>query len=184
MLGKNKISYTIRKSKRAKRVRLVVYCDGSVVVTHPLGVSLSNVERFVADKTQWIMDKINYFQNTKRKPVRVFSHSDYVKHKDEALNLIKERIEFYNQIYNYSFNKIFIKNQKTRWGSCSKKGNLSLNYKIMFLPESMRDYIIVHEICHLAELNHSPKFWELVARTFPNYREIKKALRRHELVYR
>ena len=76
------------------------------------------------------------------------------------------------------FNKINIKNQKTRWGSCSKKGNLNFNYKIALLPQHLADYIIVHELCHLGEFNHSRSFWNLVAKVFPEYLGIRNELRR------
>ena len=181
---KKKLSYTLKKSKRAKRVRLAVYCDGSVVVTSPFGVRQSIIDRFISDKKQWIMDKIRFYNGIDKKTIPTFSHDDYLKHKDKALKFVKERVDHYNKIYKYSFNNIYIKNQKTRWGSCSKKDNLNLNYKIIFLPKDLQDYIIVHEICHLKEFNHSQKFWSLVEKVFPNYLEIKKALRKNELFYK
>ena len=83
----------------------------------------------------------------------------------------------FNQIYGFQYNKINIRNQKTRWGSCSKKGNLNFNYKIALLPEKYADYIVVHELCHLKEFNHSRSFWNLVARTIPDFRERKKRIK-------
>ncbi len=179
-----KISYKLKRSKRAKRMRLAVYCDGSVIVTTPFGVELSIVEKFLADKKQWVWDKILFFKSVDSKAIRTFSHKDYLENKDKALALVYERVKVYNKVYSFSFNKIFIKNQKTRWGSCSCKQNLNLNYKIVFLPEKHRDYIIVHEICHLKEFNHSKKFWALVEKALPNYLHIKKELRNHELFYK
>ena len=131
-----------------------------------------------------MVNKIEFYNNIDERNVRVFSVDDYSKHKDEALALTKERVEFFNKIYRYSFNNISIKNQKTRWGSCSRKRNLNFNYKILFLPEKLRDYIIVHEICHLKELNHSQRFWALVGSAVPDYLGIRKELRKHELFYR
>lgn len=178
------ISYKLKRSKRAKRMRLAVYCDGSVVITSPLGVGQSLIEKFIADKKQWVLDKIQFFKSLDTKAIRTFSHKDYLENKDKALALVENRVNFYNKIYNFSFNKIFIKNQKTRWGSCSCKQNLNLNYKIVFLPEKHQDYIIVHEMCHLKEFNHSKKFWALVEKALPNYLDIKKKLRNHELFYK
>lgn len=178
-LKNKKISYTIRKSKRARRMRLAVYCDGSIVVTTPFDLRENIVERFIREKTEWLFLKIAYFKQFKGKPVAKFSHADYLKHKDRALELLEERANYFNKVYKYNFNKINVKNQKTRWGSCSKKGNLNFNYKLLFLPEKVRDYIIVHELCHLKELNHSRKFWNLVAKTFSDHREIKAELRKH-----
>ena len=165
-------------------MRLAVYCDGSVVITSPFGVGQSIIEKFLADKKQWVWDKIQFFNSVDSKAIRTFSRKDYLENKDKVLKLVQKRVKFYNRIYNFSFNKIFIKNQKTRWGSCSQKQNLNLNYKIAFLPPVHRDYIIVHEICHLQEFNHSYKFWLLVAMVFPDYSEIRKELRNHELFYK
>jgi len=178
------ISYTHKKSKRAKRVRLAVYCDGSVVVTSPYGLGQSIIEKFVADKTQWVLDKIQFFKGVNNKSIRVFSRKDYLENKNRALTLVSEQTNLYNKLYGFSFNKIFIKNQKTCWGSCSRKQNLNFNYKIIFLPRKHQDYIIAHELCHLKEFNHSKKFWALVERFFPDYLEIKKELRSRELFYK
>ena len=178
----NKIVYKHKKSSRAKRVRIAVHCDGNVVVTSPFGVEPSIIEKFIFDKKQWIWSKIQFFKKLGNKTVRTFSRKDYLENKDRALALVQNRIRFFNQIYDFSFNKIFIKNQKTRWGSCSNKQNLNLNYKIVFLTEEQQDYIIVHEICHLKEFNHSKRFWALVEKTIPNYLEIKKGLRKNLLI--
>lgn len=102
---------------------------------------------------------------------------EYLEYKERALALAKERLEFFNRTYGFKFNQVNIKNQKTRWGSCSKKGNLNFNYRIALLPEPSADYVIVHELCHLGELNHSRKFWALVAQTIPDYPRIRKALK-------
>ncbi|NOY35613.1 MAG: M48 family metallopeptidase [bacterium] len=176
--------YTLRRSGRARRVRLAVRCDGSVVVTAPLGVNPSVVEKFVSGKKRWILDKLKLFDGVDAKAIRTFSREDYLKHKGRALEIINERAAFYGEIYRCSFNRICVKNQRTRWGSCSKKGNLNFNYKIIFLPEILRDYIIVHEICHLKELNHSQKFWTLVAKALPNHSELRKELRKQALLFR
>ncbi|MBL7022319.1 M48 family metallopeptidase [Patescibacteria group bacterium] len=106
---------------------------------------------------------------------------DYLKYKDKALKLAQERIQFYNIKYKFKYNKIRIRNQKTRWGSCSQKGNLNFNYRIIFLSEQMRDYIIVHELCHLKEFNHSKRFWKLVSSILPDYKKIRKDLKNNEM---
>lgn len=102
---------------------------------------------------------------------------NYLKHKQRASIIVQERIEYFNKFYGYKWNRIFIKNQKTRWGSCSKKGNLNFNYRIALLPSEAADYIIVHELCHLKEFNHSENFWNLVEVAIPNYKEIRKKLK-------
>jgi len=125
-----KILYKIKKSKRAKRMRLAVYCDGSVVITIPFGVQKSLIEKFIFDKKQWVWDKIRFFKSVDSKAIRTFSHNEYLENKDKAFALVNERVRFYNKVYGFSFNKIFVKNQKTRWGSCSCKHNLNFNQTI------------------------------------------------------
>jgi len=101
----------------------------------------------------------------------------YRKYKEEARALVHARLGFYNTFYQVSLRKVFIKNHKSRWGSCSSVGNLNFNYKILFLPSELQDYLIVHELCHLLQFNHSPKFWAAVGRTLPNHRTLRAQLR-------
>ncbi len=112
----------------------------------------------------------------RRVPIRT-SKKDYLKYKEVALDLVQKRILYLNQAYLFSYNRISIKNQRTRWGSCSKKGNLNFNYKIALIPERLVDYIVAHELCHLKEFNHSENFWNLLSKTIPNHLELRKELR-------
>ncbi|MBX4189612.1 M48 family metallopeptidase [Candidatus Parcubacteria bacterium] len=98
--------------------------------------------------------------------------------REEARALVHERLEYFNKIYQFKYQKVFIKNLRSRWGSCSKKGNLNFNYRIIYLPEELIDYLIVHELCHLKEFNHGPKFWALVEQTIQNYKNSRLALRK------
>lgn len=177
LLQNQPVTYTVKNSRRARRMRIAVYCDSSLVVTVPYGMSQGAAERFVKQKTGWIIDKLEYFRRFKGRVIVKSTKRDYLKYKSQALAMITERINYFNQLYNFSVNKINIRNQKTRWGSCSKKGNLNFNYKLALLPQHVADYVIVHELCHLGEFNHSRRFWSLVARAVPNYREIKRELR-------
>lgn len=101
----------------------------------------------------------------------------YIKNKPVARKIILQSLEFFAKLYGVKYKKVAIRNQKTKWGSCSKSGNLNFNYKVALLPKDQRDYIVVHEICHLIEFNHSKKFWAEVGRTIPNYKEIRKTLK-------
>ena len=98
--------------------------------------------------------------------------------KQEAHALIVSRIAYFNQTYQSTIARIVVRNQRRRWGSCSRRGNLNFNYRVLKLPLALVDYIVVHELCHLRELNHSTRFWELVARTLPDFRTRQQALRR------
>ncbi len=121
--------------------------------------------------------KIVWRRVTRRQILRLRSgqgRKRYLEYKEKAIILAENRIEHYNKLYHFKVNRISIKNQKSRWGSCSKKGNLNFNYKIVLLPPELADYVIVHELCHLGEFNHSKKFWKLVSIAMPDYKEIKK----------
>jgi len=122
-----------------------------------------------------------YFKKNIRPAVtaaRVNSREMYLAYKSQAEKLVRGKVGRFNGFYKFEFHRISIRNQKTRWGSCSSRGNLNFNYKIIFLPDQMADYIVAHELCHLKEMNHSRRFWDLVARTIPDYKIIKKDLRR------
>ncbi len=175
-LNNNPVKYTLKTSSKAKRMRLAIYCDGSLVVTRPFWLSDRKVERFILEKSSWVIKKLEHFKNfTTSLPVSGKSH--YLKYKSETYKFIEERIKYYNEFYNFKFNRINIKNQKTRWGSCSKKGNLNFNYRILFLPKRVADYIIVHELCHIKEFNHSKNFWNLVAERLPDHKNLRKELK-------
>jgi len=95
----------------------------------------------------------------------------YLQHKEAARELMLARLAYFNQHYKLAWNRVAIRTTRTRWGSCSSQKNLNFNYKILFLPAHLQDYIIVHELCHLQELNHGAQFWELVAEQAPDYRQ-------------
>lgn len=137
------------------------------------------INKFIKEKTGWILKKIRYFKRFKNIKISRFDKRHYLKHKKNALELAVERVEYFNKIFKFEYNRINVRNQKTRWGSCSIKRNLNFNYRILFLPPKPRDYIIVHELCHLEEFNHSRKFWKLVAETAPDYLETRKKLRKN-----
>lgn len=177
-LNKRKVDYTLRLSKRARRMRLAIYRDGAFVVTAPWSINQNIIEQFIIKKSQWVLDKLDYFKKFSGYSLVKSNGKDFSQNKKAALALAKERIEHFNNIYEFKFNKVNIKNQKTRWGSCSSLGNLNFNYKIALLSQQLSDYIIVHELCHLGEFNHSPKFWNLVAKSIPDYFEIKNELKR------
>ena len=114
-----------------------------------------------------------------RRRSRLAQHdSHYHTHKEFARAIIHERVQHWNIHYGFSYHRIAIKNQRRCWGSCSEHSNLNFNYKIVFLPKALMDYVIVHELCHLAELNHSPRFWGLVGQTLPDYSEARAHLKR------
>lgn len=176
----NKFPLEIKTSNYAKQIRITVHHDGRVTAVKPQKVSFERFLFFVENKISWIEEKIHFFLTH---PITLYpkihrSKKEILLYRKQARTLVQNRLEYFNQFYRYSYNKVFIKNQKTRWGSCSKNKNLNFNYKIVLLPEKLQDYIIVHELCHLGEFNHSKKFWNLVEKTIPDYLTIKKDLRK------
>ncbi len=133
--------------------------------------------RFLESKRKWIethtqrLSKINPILRTThtKKEIKVFS--------ENADKLVHTKLEYFNQHYNLEYKKISIKNQKTKWGSCSSSKNLSFNYKIILLPPLLQDYLVVHELCHLKEMNHGTRFWNLVEEKIPNAKVLSKKLR-------
>ena len=101
-------------------------------------------------------------------------------YRTEAYKLITERTARLSSDMGIGYKQLVIRGQKTRWGSCSHKRNLSFNWKLVMSPETVIHYVIIHELIHLKEMNHSKRFWELVARYCPDWQEHKKWLKQHE----
>ncbi|MEX0931210.1 MAG: SprT family zinc-dependent metalloprotease [Candidatus Paceibacterota bacterium] len=171
------VTYTLRKNRRTRSVRLSVKPGGKVFVTMPTMLREEIVERFMRNKIEWILKKIDQFRKIKPAQSVAERRVEYEKYKERARELVKERIAYFNAYYKYSYNRVSIKNQRTRWGSCSDKGNLNFNHKIVFLRPELQDYIVVHELCHLREFNHSRSFWNLVAERIPDYARLRKELK-------
>jgi predicted metal-dependent hydrolase len=109
------------------------------------------------------------------------SQQKYLFYKEDARALVHALIARLNAHYGYKLNKVFIKNSRSRWGSCSSRGNLNFNYRIVFLRPALQEYLIAHELCHLAAFNHSSKFWELVSETIPDYKNLRREIRKISL---
>lgn len=174
--GKN-IPYQLKRSRRARNVRLSVSCEGAVVVTLPWFVSDFLAERFVREKADWIARKVSEMAGRERPILARAGKREYLKRKDEALSFVTERVAEWNRLYGFAYRNISVRNQKSRWGSCSRQGNLSFNWRLILLPREMADYVVVHELCHLAHFDHSESFWAQVARAVPDHRDIRKRMR-------
>lgn len=177
VLGNERVSYTIRHSSRSRYLRMTVSLSGRLVVTMPRYGNEHMVESFLREKASWILKQLRRMKKLKNKTVLKHSKEDYEKNKHEFLKLVTQRIEFFNSLYRFSYKKISIRNQTSLWGSCTRAGNLQFNYKLSQLSKQAIDYVVVHELCHLKEHNHSPRFWILVAKTVPEHKTIRKSLR-------
>ena len=175
------MAYVIKRSRRARRLRFVVKPGGVFEVVAPWGLSTAIIEMMLKNKAEWIQKHIRIMQTQGARLSEKESKAKYQEYKEDARALAHERLEFFNRVYGLRWNQVRIKRSKTRWGSCSKKGNLNFNYRIALLPPELSDYIIVHELCHLGQLNHSAKFWALVARTIPDHVARRRAIRAFSL---
>lgn len=150
-------------------------------MTTPAYVSESQVRKFILDRSDWIISKLEKQEGL---PIPAAGNrKDYLKYRSEALVLAQVRLVRFNKFYKLVYNKVTIKNHKTLWGSCSRRGNLNFNYRIALIPEEQSDYVIVHELCHLAEFNHSSRFWDLVARTIPEHKRIRREIKQRGLSF-
>ena len=177
-LCSKKVEYTVKKHRQAKRLKLAIYCDGSCVVTAPWWVSMEKVDKFVRQNAEWVIEKMRKMKRIGRQSVFATSNrEEYLRLRETARELAKKRLEKFNEYYGFKYSRVAIRDTKTRWASCSSKGNLNFSYKILFLPLRYADYIIVHELCHLKEFNHGKRFWSLVAETIPEHEKIREKLK-------
>ena len=170
-------SYELIRSSR--RTIAVEIRSDRVIVRAPLRMSKAEIERFVASKADWIHKHLEAAKQRQPAPVQPFTAAEIQQLADAALQDIPQRVRKYAAIIGVTVGRITIRNQKTRWGSCSSKGNLNFNCLLMLCPEEIRDYVVVHELCHRKELNHSPRFWNEVARVMPDYAARRKWLKEH-----
>lgn len=173
----NGICYTLRNTGRRGRVRITVKSDGSVVVSKSPRIAIADAEKFVREKFAWIEAKIREQASRPKRLLAHYSVKDFHENKERARAFALARLAHFNTFYNHRIGSVSIRSQKSRWGSCSRKGNLSFNYKIVFLPPALADYLIVHELCHLGEMNHSKKFWMLVAQKIPDYKALRREMK-------
>ena len=178
-LGGYEVKAIFRKNRNSKGVKITLKNNKGFLVTYPWFISQGQAEKFFIRNERWILKNLEVLKTKKYSNLLGWgTRKDYLKNKERARALVHERIADLNRYYNFNFKKIAIRDQQTRWGSCSSKNNLNFNYRILFLPDELVDYLIVHELCHLQEMNHSKNFWNLVGKTIPNYRALSKKLRK------
>lgn len=146
-------------------------------MTVPRGVSYGSVLRFMRAQAEWVARTSEIMRRFAPKPPRREARRAYLLHKEAARRFAYAAIARLAPIYGVAVKAVSIRDQSTRWGSCSRDGRLSFNYRIALLPERMAEYVVVHELCHLLAFDHSARFWAFVARTVPEHRALRKALR-------
>ena len=161
----------IKRSSR-KSLSLEIMPDGNVLARAPRRMPEREIWAFIREKEDWI--RVHRGQRMERAADAAadpISPGQIRELADVALRVLPERCRYFAGIMGVSFGRITIRNQKTRWGSCSSNGNLNFNCLLMLAPPEVRDYVVVHELAHRKEMNHSPRFWKEVGRVLPDYRE-------------
>lgn len=162
-----------------KSIAIEIKKDFSIIVRAPFFMTDNEINAFVESKKDWIDKHIIDMQKRKEEAssVEKFSVEEIKELADKALKYIPQRVSYYSSIIGVDYGRITIRNQVSRWGSCSAKGNLNFNCLLMLTPSDVIDYVVVHELCHRKEMNHSPKFWAEVEKFLPNYKSSKKWLK-------
>lgn len=172
------IPITVIRSKRIT-ISIQIYADLSVTVRAPERASQKEIERVLREKEPWIKKHLEQMhrQAEECEGVKPFTDEELQQLADRAVCHIPKRVAYYAALIGVDYGRITIRNQKTRWGSCSSKGNLNFNCLLMLAPSEVIDYVVVHELCHRKEMNHSKAFWREVERILPDYRESEKWLK-------
>ncbi len=164
---------TVIKSNR-KTVGIRVNPDLSVTLRVPLRMSKKKINEILSESEGWILKHINLIKKEKlakgREKIDYLSEAELLELKDKAKQVIPGRVEYFARLMGVRYGRITIRQQKTRWGSCSSLGNLNFNCLLMLMPGSVVDYVVVHELSHLKQMNHSKAFWHEVEKIMPEYK--------------
>lgn len=163
-----------------KSIGLEVTADGSVSARIPGRLSDRELRKFLEEHKEWVFKKLKFLkdrqktrENSQVMPAEELKAEDI----EEIKARFSERVQYYSTLMGVTYGRITIRNQKTRWGSCSAKGNLNFNYQLYYLPKELLDYVVVHELAHRRHMDHSAAFWEEIGRYCPDYKECRKMLK-------
>lgn len=173
------ILHTRRSSTRARRLGLTVYPDSRVIIVVPHGMPENIITCFIRRYAKWIRKQLKELKKYRDHSFLPSRRRDYLKYKERARMFVHDCLRRHEHVYGLKYDRVSIKNLRRNWGSCSAKRNLNFNYKLIHLPEPLAEYIVVHELCHLAEFNHSKRFWTLVAKAIPDHKIRRKALKKY-----
>ncbi len=182
-LSLGEMDITVIRSAR-KTVGLEITPNGQIILRAPLAMTETQMRQFLSEKEAWLKKHLLIFKDKQAKRAETstqprLTEADIRALADRALTEIPPRVANYAKIIGVTYGRITIRNQTTRWGSCSSKGNLNFNCLLMLAPSEIADYTIVHELCHRKEMNHSAAFWALVESVMPDYRDRVKWVNEH-----
>ncbi len=177
------LPYTLIRSNR-KSCAISIAPDGQITLRVPMHITEREISRLLTEKRHWIITKYLELQERARnRPVSDLTDAQRAalekRYIAAAKDYFPKRVAYYLQFTGGSYERISIRDQKTRWGSCSAKGTLSFNWRLMLAPPAVLDYVVVHELCHLTYMNHSAAFWRKVESIYPDYRSSRRWLKDH-----
>jgi predicted metal-dependent hydrolase len=169
------IKYTLIRSKR-KTLELRLDAEGNAIVRAPLRFAKYRIDEFVAEKSGWIAKNRRKIAE-QMENFSGFNPGEIARLKSEAAENFRERVNFFSALMSVTPAKVKISDARTRWGSCSGKNSVNLNWRLMLCPAEIRDYVIIHELAHISHKNHGAKFWARVAEFSPNYKICREWLK-------
>ncbi len=169
--------YTVIRSSR-KTIALEITRDGKLLVRCPNRMTREYIENFIRDKAGWIE---KHMPAKRSEPMSRFTEMQIREFANTVKALLQPRLEYFAEQLGVSYNRVTVRSQRSRWGSCCKHKdgvyNLNFNCLLALVPPDVMDYVVVHELCHIREMNHSKQFWALVEQALPDYKSRKKWLR-------
>lgn len=171
---------------RSKRKTIAIEVKAKeIIVRAPQYMSYRDICAFIEEKRSWIEKSRKKLQERQRmiEQMEPFTDEEIRQLAEKALVVIPAKVRYYAQLVGVDYGRITIRNQRTRWGSCSGKGNLNFNCLLMLLPDAVVDSVVVHELCHRKHMDHSARFYAEVERVFPEYRKCQKWLKENGGVY-
>lgn len=163
-----------------KTINFEVREDGTAIARVPMRMPKQRIAMYLESRKEWYIEKVSAAKSRAQKAPEytVPAPEELTQEQVQAIRQkFTERVAYYAAQMGVTYAHITLRNQKTRWGSCSSKGNLNFNYQLYFLPEELMDYVIIHELAHRVHMNHSPEFWALVAQHCPEYQERRARLK-------
>ena len=179
---KKPIEPEIIRSKR-KTLSLEVRRDGRVIVRAPLRIAVKEINAFIEKNEDWVQKQLQKIADTPEEDILSLSDNEIRILNEDAKKYIPGKVAYYAEKIGVTYGRITIKHQKTRWGSCSSKGNLNFNCLLMLTPPQVIDSVIVHELCHRKHMNHSEKFYAEVLKAYPEYYKWDKWLKENRRRY-
>lgn len=178
----NKYEYELKRSKR-KSISIEISREAKIIVRAPIRMKKTDIEAFLHSKSEWIDKHLASMKEKLASVPRNLTEEEKNELKKNAKIIITHRVEILSEIMGVNYDKLTVKLQKTRFGSCSTKKNLNFNAVIALMPKDISDYVIVHELAHLKQMNHSASFWKEVEKIIPDYKDKRKWLKENGTKY-